>query len=81
MNKDISGCLKILPTDYEEFGGETRRWRDPMLDYPDCSRGCRHFVRIEGLEKSWGLCSNPKSPRKGLLTWERQAGFGCFEGE
>jgi hypothetical protein len=27
----------------------------------------------------WGVCTNPRGPRKGLLTWEHQAGYGCFE--
>lgn len=76
---DLFKCLKILPTDYEEYGGEVKRWADPKLAYPDCSYGCEHFLPIEGeLGNDWGVCSNPESPRKGLLTWEHQAGLGCF---
>lgn len=75
-------CLKILPSDYQEYGGEVKRWADPESDYPDCSRGCRHFIPLEGsLGNDWGVCSRVGSPRAGLLTWEHQAGFGCFEGE
>lgn len=70
----------ILPSDYDEYGGDVKRWKDPTLDYPDCSAGCVHFVPLgDGLGSDWGVCSNAKSPRKGLLTWEHQAGFGCFE--
>lgn len=73
-------CLKVLPTDYEEYGGEVKRWKDPKLPYPDCSSGCRHFFSLDGdLGMDWGVCGNPQAPRSGLLTWEHQAGFGCFE--
>ena len=74
----LSRCLKILPTDYEEYGGEVKRWKDPEMAYPDCSSGCRHFVSLEG-NPDWGVCSNPSAPRAGMLTWENQAGLGCFE--
>lgn len=74
--------LKILPTDYEEYGGEIKRWADPEKDYPDCSRGCKHFVPLEGeLKYDWGVCVKANSPRSGLLTWEHQTGVDCFEPE
>lgn len=45
-----------------------------------CSCGCLYFLRLspENLG-DWGVCGNPQSPRKGMLTWEHQ---GCpqFEG-
>jgi hypothetical protein len=73
-------CLKILPTDYEEYGGEVKRWKDPEKNYPDCSSGCKFFVPLqEPFSNDWGVCANPNSSRKGLLTWEHQAGFDCFE--
>jgi hypothetical protein len=74
----LKSVLKILPTDYEDYGGEIKRWADPEKDYPDCSRGCKYVVKID---KDWVVCTNPKSPRAGMLTWEHQAGFGCFEPE
>jgi hypothetical protein len=78
----LFSVLKILPTDYEEYGGEVKRWADPQKDYPDCSRGCKHFVKLEGdLGYDWGVCSNPNSPRAGMLTWEHQTGVNCFEKE
>ena len=74
--------LKVLPTDYSEYGGEIKRWEDNHKDYPDCSRGCKHFVKLQGdLGNDWGVCANTNSSRSGLLTWEHQAGFGCFEPE
>ena len=42
---------------------------------PDCSSGCRHFIPLEGeVGKDWGVCSEPRSPRAGLLTFEH---MGC----
>jgi hypothetical protein len=74
--------LKILPTDYQEYGGEIKRWEDPEKDYPDCSRGCKYFIELkENLGNDWGVCVNKNSPRAGLLTWEHQTGLDCFEAE
>ena len=66
-------CLKILPTDYAEYGGEVKRWENNDLDYPDCST-CSMIVK---LNDDWGVCANKNAPRAGMLTWEHQAGFGC----
>lgn len=78
----LAECLKVLPTDYSDYGGEVKRWADNSLNYPDCSSGCRFFVQLEGrLGSDWGVCAKAGAPRAGLLTWEHQAGFGCFEGE
>lgn len=74
--------LKILDTDYSDYGGKVIRWVDPNLAYPDCSCGCRHFKPImeeDHISIDWGICTNKNSPRHGLLTWEHQAGFECFE--
>jgi hypothetical protein len=74
--------VKILPTDYTDYGGKIERWQDYDKAYPDCSSGCQHYRRLmeEGVEDAdWGVCVNPKSPRAGLLTWEHQAGEGCWE--
>jgi hypothetical protein len=64
-----------LPTDFEPYGQRSREedWG------PDCSCGCLHFLELEwSLGADWGICSNPKSPRAGLLTFEHQ---GCREFE
>jgi hypothetical protein len=72
----IWDVVKILPTDYKEYGGAVERWQDTTKDYPDCSSGCRYYWRLDG---DWGVCTNPRSARAGLLTWEHQAGHLCFE--
>lgn len=80
--ENLFKSLKILPTDYVEYGGEIKRWENIEKNYPDCSCGCRHFVElIQPYSSDWGVCTNPKSPRAGLLTWEHQAGLDCFEEE
>ena len=73
--KDI---IQIKPTDYSSYGGQVKRWKDDSEEYPDCSSGCKWFMRMD---HDCGVCSNPRSPRAGLLTWEHQAGFDCFEPE
>lgn len=79
MKHELSKVLKILPTDYTDYGGKVKRWEDPNRTYPDCSNGCKFFVPLDSdLSNDWGVCSNPKSPRAGLLTWEHQAGVDCF---
>lgn len=86
MIKDIMWqVVKILPTDYTDYGGEIQRWSDPGLPYPDCSSGCRHYRRLSSLhyldvgDADWGVCCNLNSPRSGLLTFEHQAGQDCWE--
>jgi len=82
MEKDLFRSLKVLPTDYDAYGGEVKRWADPELDYPDCASGCRFFVPLtEPYKYDWGVCAKPESPRAGMLTWEHQAGFACYEAE
>lgn len=77
---NLKNSLKILPTDYSDYGGSIKRWEKSDQNYPDCSSGCKYFVPLKGdLGYDWGVCSNPKSDRAGLLTWEHQAGLFCFE--
>ena len=80
MSRDpLWKILKVLPTDYTDYGGECVRWESMDKAYPDCSCGCKFFHELDGEKGSdWGVCTNPKSPRAGLLTWEHQAGEGCF---
>ena len=76
--------VKVLPTDYKDYGGNIERWADDRMDYPDCSMGCAHYRRLSSQyeigsgDADWGVCVNVDSPRAGLLTWEHQAGSGCF---
>jgi len=85
MNKDIKwDILKRLATDYTDYGGQVERWKSTKLDYPDCSCGCKWWVPLydeknDWADSDWGVCTNINSPRSGLLTWEHQAGFKCFE--
>lgn len=81
--KHLWNILKILPTDYSDYGGKVERWQDQNKDYPDCSCGCRFWIPLcdkksQDPDLDWGVCSNPLSPRAGLLTWEHQTGIDCF---
>lgn len=67
--------VKILPTDYAGYGGEVPEEKKAG----DCSSGCRWAAYLEQ-SGDWLVCTKPRSPRFGLLTWEHQAGGdGCFE--
>jgi hypothetical protein len=85
MIKDpLWNVVHVLPTDYTDYGGTVQRWADAVLDYPDCSAGCRHFHRLHSecevlADADWGVCANPRGPRAGLLTFEHQAGQGCYD--
>lgn len=90
MKKDkdfnLLDLCKVLDTDYSEYGGKIRRHNDPDYRYSDCSGGCKHFIplyneKYRDADFNFGVCTNKKSKRCGLLTFERQAGFGCFEVE
>lgn len=67
--------VKVLPTDYTDYGGEVERWKDGD-DYPDCSSGCKWYW---ALDSDWGVCTKVGAPRQGLLTFEHQTGRGCYE--
>jgi hypothetical protein len=71
LHEALHSVLKKLPSDFEPWGERSRE-----SDFgPDCSCGCRWFVKLEGkLRYDWGICHNPASPRVGLLTFEHQ---GC----
>lgn len=81
--------LQIMPkleTDYAPWG-KVQRWLEWNERYPDCSGGCRWARWLEDigegdetqhLSMDWLVCTNPESPRCGSLTFEHQAGFGCF---
>ena len=66
MHQELWQIVRRLDTDYEPFGKAER-------EGPDCSSGCRHFIKLAGdVGNDWGVCSNPESPRAGLLTFEHQ---------
>lgn len=73
MHEKFLQIVRKLTSDYEPFGGADRN------DRPDCSCGCRHFVKLaHEIGNDWGVCSNRVSPRAGLLTFEHQ-GCSVFE--
>jgi hypothetical protein len=74
-NNHFWNIVRVLPTDYHDYGGKIERFSHPEEFYPDCIN-CRFFKKIDN--EGWGICSNPNSPRSGLLTYEHQAGFDCF---
>ena len=66
------------PEDYEPYGSVVRWERDDEA-YPDCSVGCAFAAWLAGdLGADWCVCTNPKSHRVGLLTFEHQ-GCQAFE--
>ena len=67
--KRLWKLARKLPSDSEPYGQRSRG-----ADYgPDCSCGCKFFHPLER-ETDWGICTNSKSPRAGLLTFEH---MGC----
>jgi hypothetical protein len=80
-HENLLAVCKRLPTDYTDYGGEVVRWADEDHHaYPDCSCDCRWAAWLAGdLGADWCVCTNPDAPRLGLLTFEHQAGYECFE--
>lgn len=82
MTSIQKNCL-TLPSDYADYGGDIIRWLDQLKSYQDCS-SCKHFSPLydentRRHDPDFGVCLNKSSPRHGLLTFEHQAGFGCYE--
>jgi len=79
---NLQTVLRKRATDYLPWG-KVKRWENEKEDYPDCSMGCKHFKPLYNAKTTvdcdFGVCTNSKSPRCGLLTFEHQAGKGCFE--
>lgn len=64
-----------MPQDYPDFGTCPRESEDGATWYADCSAGCRWYITFPApLGYDWGCCTNPRSHRCGLLTFEHQ---GC----
>lgn len=71
-------ACKKLAGDYDPWG-DNERWADSKRAYPDCSGGCKFYYLLEDrdgqhISLDWGVCTNPRSHRYGLLTFEHQ---GC----
>jgi hypothetical protein len=81
-HKRLIDLMKKLPTDYQPWG-KIERWEDKNKVYGDCSSGCKwarwlEDHKDESLSLDWCVCTNSKSPRCGLLTFEHQ---GCLDYE
>ena len=77
---------------HDELRAVCRDFTDDLADYgsvpralpdgawrSDCSHGCRWFHRLAGnAGLNYGVCTNPRSHRAGLLTFEHQ---GCVHFE
>ena len=68
----------LRPEDYDPWGKDVR-WANMDRAYPDCSGGCKFYYVLEDrdgqmISCDWGVCTNAKSHRCGLLTFEHQ---GC----
>ena len=73
-------CIR-LPADYEPYGYRKRDNGEEGTWHADCSTGCRWYVELAGkFGLDWGVCTNPRSHRCGLLTFEHQ-GCPAFEPE
>ncbi len=73
-HKRLLKLVRRLPQDYTPFGDDPRKRGNRFG--PDCSGGCRWYRPLDGpLGADWGVCTNPKSHRCGLLTFEHQ---GCW---
>jgi hypothetical protein len=74
LHDRLAANCRRLPGDYKPWG-LVERWADSSQSYPDCSHGCRFAVWLEGTAGyDWCVCTNPKSHRSGMLTFEHQ---GC----
>jgi hypothetical protein len=79
-HEQLRAVVQARETDYSDYGGQIIRWADKDKSYPDCSQGCRWAAWLEGsLGGDLCVCAKLDGPRAGLLTFEHQAGFGCFE--
>ena len=72
MHKHLLRIVKRDDKDYQPFGKVDKYSLDFIVD---CSCGCKFFKPLEGdIGMDWGVCTNEKSHRCGLLTFEHQ---GC----
>lgn len=70
QHRRLLAIVRRMPEDYQPYGGTPREFGNG-----DCSIGCRFARWLEGdLGGDWCVCTNPKSHRVGLLTFEHQ---GC----
>jgi hypothetical protein len=79
-HQDLLKIMRILPTDYTDYGGSVVRWETADESYPDCSCGCKWALWLDKpFQSDWCVCTKPGAPRSGLLTFEHMTGRGCFD--
>jgi len=78
---ELWAVCKLDVEDYEPYGKVDRDVAAEKYGAGDCSSGCRWFHKLDGpVGLDFGVCGNPRSHRKGLLTWEHQ-GCRAFEAD
>jgi len=78
---ELWAVCKLDVEDYEPYGKVDRDVAAEKYGAGDCSSGCRWFHKLDGtVGMDFGVCGNPRSHRKGLLTWEHQ-GCRAFEAD
>lgn len=73
---ELWDVCRRLASDWEPHGQRKFHGRH-REDRPDCDT-CHWFVEFFHASPNWGACSNPESPRCGLLTNREQ---GCWQHE
>lgn len=79
MSASISSC-KVLATDFTDYGGNNER----QGKHADCACECKHWSALfdharRSCDTDFGVCLKQNGFRRGLLTFEHQAGASCFE--
>lgn len=72
----MAHVVELHPLDWDRFG-LLDRWEGTFEgETEDCSSGCVYYSKLSGDRgMDWGVCTNPRSHRRGKLTFEHQ---GCF---
>jgi len=78
---ELWAVCKLDVEDFEPYGKVDRDVAAEKYGAGDCSSGCRWFHELDGVAgMDFGVCGNPRSHRKGLLTYEHQ-GCRAFESD
>ena len=64
-HKYLFTVLRILPTDYTDYGGKFVRWEKDDEGYPDCSCGCKWAAWPgEPFGSGWCVCTKPRAAKR-----------------
>jgi len=77
LHNKLCSINPLLPGDYEPYGKQSRLDENGII-WSDCSGGCKFWQPLQAMPLDWGVCTNKKSHRCGLLTFEHQ-GCPAFE--